>query len=81
MHVHRHEIVGVVKEVGSEVDGFEVGQQIGVGCLVRSCLSCHSCSDGLEQFCPSAVFTYNSFDIDGKATQGGYSTELVCDRK
>ncbi|KAG0588411.1 hypothetical protein KC19_2G241100 [Ceratodon purpureus] len=76
-----HEVVGVVKEVGSEVDDFKVGQLIGVGCMVHSCHSCESCDNGLEQFCPKVVWTYNSVDTDGTPTYGGYSGELVCNRK
>lgn len=77
----RHEVVGVVKEVGSDVDDFKVGQAIGVGCMVHSCHSCESCGSGLEQFCPRVVWTYNAVDQDGNPTYGGYSGELVCDRK
>ena len=63
------------------MDDFEVGQPIGVGCMVHSCHSCESCVNGLEQFCPKVVWTYNSVDQDGTPTYGGYSAELVCNRK
>ena len=36
----RHEIVGVVTAVGSEVEDFKVGQLAGVGCMVNSCRTC-----------------------------------------
>ncbi|KAI5324994.1 hypothetical protein L3X38_034067 [Prunus dulcis] len=32
-----HEIVGVMTEVGSRVQKYEVGDKVGVGCLVGSC--------------------------------------------
>src|SRR3982750_4021209 len=32
-----HEIVGVVAEVGSEVTLHQVGDRVGVGCMVNSC--------------------------------------------
>ena len=32
-----HEIVGVVAAVGAEVTGTEVGDTVGVGCMVNSC--------------------------------------------
>ncbi|KAL0008729.1 hypothetical protein SO802_010231 [Lithocarpus litseifolius] len=35
----RHEIVGVVTEVGSKVQKFKVGDKVGIGCLVGACLS------------------------------------------
>lgn len=38
-----HEIAGVVEQVGSKVKHFRVGDHVGVGCLVDSCLHCDSC--------------------------------------
>jgi D-arabinose 1-dehydrogenase-like Zn-dependent alcohol dehydrogenase len=77
----RHEIVGVVTEVGAEVEAFKVGQHVGVGCIVRSCRTCHSCELGLEQYCPEMVWSYNSIDADGTLTEGGYSTAIVCNQR
>ncbi|XP_073394662.1 probable cinnamyl alcohol dehydrogenase isoform X2 [Physcomitrium patens] len=76
-----HEVVGVMKEVGCEVADFKVGQTTGVRCMVWSCQTCESCDDGLEQYCPKKIWTYNGVDTDGTPTYGGYSTEMVCDRK
>jgi D-arabinose 1-dehydrogenase-like Zn-dependent alcohol dehydrogenase len=75
-----HEIVGVVTEVGAEVETFKVGQHVGVGCIVHSCRACHSCQLGLEQYCPEMVWTYNSIDADGTLTEGGYSTAIICNQ-
>ncbi|MDE2223050.1 MAG: NAD(P)-dependent alcohol dehydrogenase [Candidatus Omnitrophica bacterium] len=73
-----HEIVGKVTAVGSKVKRFKAGDKVGVGCLVDSCRECEDCKDGLEQFCCKPVFTYNSFEKDGKTlVQGGYSTKIV----
>ncbi|WP_413569525.1 NAD(P)-dependent alcohol dehydrogenase [Bdellovibrio sp. HCB117] len=74
-----HEIVGKVTAVGASVKKFKVGDRVGVGCMVDSCLSCPSCSEGLEQFCEQGMIgTYNSMEKDGKTvTQGGYSTKIV----
>jgi D-arabinose 1-dehydrogenase-like Zn-dependent alcohol dehydrogenase len=77
----RHEIVGVVTEVGAEVETFKVGQHVGVGCIVHSCRACHSCQLGLEQYCPEMVWTYNSIDADGTLTEGGYSTAIICNQR
>ncbi|MBK5306890.1 MAG: NAD(P)-dependent alcohol dehydrogenase [Frankiaceae bacterium] len=73
-----HEIAGVVAEVGSDVSTYAVGDRVGVGCLVNSCRECDNCKRGLEQYClGKAVGTYNSIDVDGTPTYGGYSKEVV----
>jgi uncharacterized zinc-type alcohol dehydrogenase-like protein len=38
-----HEITGVVEQVGKSVKNFRVGDHVGVGCLVDSCLTCTPC--------------------------------------
>lgn len=77
-----HEIVGEVLAVGTEVSKFQVGDHVGVGCMVDSCHDCQSCKDHQEQFCAAgAVFTYNGVDkYLGGPTFGGYSKELVVDQ-
>jgi len=74
-----HEIVGVVKKLGSRVTRFKVGDKVGVGCLVDSCLDCPSCREGLEQYCENGfVGTYNSVEKDKKTpTYGGYAKEVI----
>jgi len=74
-----HEIVGRVRAVGPEVSKFGAGDLVGVGCMVDSCLTCPSCSEGLEQFCENGfVATYNSPDkVTGDNTYGGYSDSIV----
>lgn len=75
-----HEIVGVVAEVGSGVTRHQVGDRVGVGCLVNSCRECESCRNGDEQYCQrGGVPTYAGRDRDGSTTQGGYSTHVVVD--
>jgi uncharacterized zinc-type alcohol dehydrogenase-like protein len=77
-----HEIVGRVTRVGNQVKAFKEGQLVGVGCMVDSCRTCHSCREGLEQYCEvGATFTYGSPDKkSGGITQGGYSNLLVVDQ-
>lgn len=75
-----HEIVGKVTKVGAAVQKFQVGDTVGVGCMVDSCRTCPDCQDGLEQYCSKgAVFTYNSPDphISGQMTYGGYAQSIV----
>lgn len=73
-----HEIAGVVSAVGEEVTKFKVGDRVGVGCLVNSCGECEQCQAGMEQNCLNGnVGTYNSTDVDGTITQGGYAEKVV----
>ncbi|ACR30450.1 NAD(P)-dependent alcohol dehydrogenase [Burkholderia glumae] len=76
-----HEIVGRVTAVGPEVSRFKAGDLVGVGCLVDSCRTCASCSEGLEQYCENGfVGTYNGQDrVTGDITFGGYSSQVVVD--
>jgi len=74
-----HEIFGRVTAVGAEVSKFQVGQRVGVGCLVDSCRSCATCSMHQEQYCKNMVLTYNTRLPNGDVTYGGYSTNIVVD--
>ncbi|KAL6954978.1 cinnamyl-alcohol dehydrogenase [Sarracenia purpurea var. burkii] len=74
-----HEIVGVVTEVGSKVQKVKVGDKVGVGCLVGSCLSCDSCVNHLENYCPKPIYSLNSFYYDGTPSYGGFSDVMVVD--
>ena len=73
-----HEIVGVVAEIGSEVTLHQLGDRVGVGCMVNSCRECENCLSGDENYCLNGnTGTYASRDLDGTITQGGYSTHIV----
>lgn len=73
-----HEIVGTVAEVGADVTDHAVGDVVGVGCFVDSCLECEACRDGEEQFCSKGVVqTYSAEGYDGEVTHGGYSQQVV----
>ena len=78
-----HEIVGHVSAVGNAVTGFEVGETVGVGCLVGSCQKCSACAEGLEQYCEKGIIgTYNGPTLDPPGhTLGGYSQRIVVDEK
>ena len=77
-----HEIIGRVVEVGAAVKGFQVGDEVGVGCLVDSCRTCGPCKQGLEQYCElGATGTYAGTEkVIGGPTFGGYSNSIVVDQ-
>ena len=74
-----HEIIGRVVSVGAAVTRFNVGEHVGIGCMVDSCQHCSPCVQGLEQYCEQGhTLTYGSKDrIDGLPTYGGYSEKIV----
>lgn len=77
-----HEIVGIVSRVGDSVEGFTIGQRVGVGCMVDSCRECDSCLEGFEQYCEAGnIGTYGAADRrnGGTITQGGYAQGIVVD--
>ena len=77
-----HEIVGRVTAVGDAVKKFKAGDLVGVGCMVDSCRTCPSCSEGMEQYCQGPVGftgTYNGPVMGGPNTFGGYSAAITVD--
>jgi len=74
-----HEIVGTVMRVGSGVTKYKVGDTVGVGCFVDSCLHCSNCNNDLENYCENGnTQTYNAQSQDKKSiTLGGYSSHIV----
>ena len=73
-----HEIVGRVSAVGAHVSGHQVGDLVGVGCLVDSCQHCAECDDGLENYCDGMIGTYNFPTPDAPGwTLGGYAEKIV----
>lgn len=76
-----HEIAGIVSQIGKEVTKFKVGDTVGIGCMVDSCMECESCKNGEEQYCEKGetLFTYGYPDENSptKITQGGYSNNIV----
>jgi uncharacterized zinc-type alcohol dehydrogenase-like protein len=77
-----HEIAGIVEEVGDGVAKYAVGDRVGVGCMVDSCRECENCLAGYEQYClRGMVGTYGAIGVDGRYTDGGYSTHIVVDER
>jgi len=67
-----HEVVGIVREVGSAVRNVAVGDRVGVGWQCGSCNHCEWCRSGLEHLCTEA---------QGTCVQrhGGFADYLVAD--
>mmetsp|Transcript_77943 Transcript_77943/g.170744 ORF Transcript_77943/g.170744 Transcript_77943/m.170744 type:complete len:407 (+) Transcript_77943:99-1319(+) len=84
-----HELAGVCIAVGEKVTKVKVGDHVGVGCMVDSCLECKECLAGNEQKCKKMVQTYNQEDRSGRAatypqgghTLGGYTSKFVVHEK
>ena len=62
-----HELAGIAVAVGADVRGVAVGDPVGVGCLVDSCLECAACEEGRENLCRKRVGTYGGEDTSGRA--------------
>lgn len=65
-----HQIVGRVAALGSRVDGFAVGDRVGVAWLNRTCGVCEYCVAGRENLCEKALFT-------GWTVDGGYAEYAI----
>ncbi|GAB2772343.1 putative zinc-type alcohol dehydrogenase-like protein [Hymenobacter luteus] len=78
-----HEVIGRVVRAGSAVTTFQVGDVVGVGCMIDSCGTCAPCQEKEENYCEGPVSwtaTYNGYmkpDGSGYNTYGGYSTDIV----
>jgi propanol-preferring alcohol dehydrogenase len=65
-----HQIVGRVAALGSRVEGFAIGDRVGVAWLNRTCGVCEFCLAGRENLCEQAMFT-------GWTVDGGYAEYAV----
>jgi len=75
-----HEMIGIVTEIGADVEGAAVGDAVGVGCIADSCRVCKSCSVGDEHYCDTGfTLSFNSKDREGKVNYGGYASDYVVD--
>ncbi|KAI1801244.1 GroES-like protein [Daldinia bambusicola] len=76
-----HEIVGKAVKVGSKVKDVKVGDRVGVGAQIWSCLKCTQCKSDNENYCPSQVDTYGApypkeADPNETLSQGGFSSHI-----
>jgi propanol-preferring alcohol dehydrogenase len=67
-----HEIVGLVDALGPEVEGWHIGQRVGVPWLGHACGHCRYCGEGRENLCDAPLFT-------GYTRDGGFATHVVAD--
>lgn len=65
-----HQIVGRVTAMGSLVDGFKIGDRVGLAWLNRTCGKCEHCLANRENLCDQALFT-------GWSVDGGYAEYAV----
>lgn len=71
-----HEIVGKAVRVGDNVRDIKVGDRVGVGAQIGSCMNCRECKSGYENYCTKGVNTYNGVYPDGVVSHGGYATAI-----
>jgi propanol-preferring alcohol dehydrogenase len=69
-----HEIVGRVEEIGARVEGFQVGDRVGIPWLGWTCGECEYCLTSRENLCERAQFT-------GYTIDGGYAEFTVVDAR
>lgn len=69
-----HEIVARVAGLGPDVQGWRLGQRVGVPWLGWTCGQCHFCTSGRENLCDRARFT-------GYQLDGGYAEYTLADAR
>lgn len=69
-----HQIVATVEAMGDGIEGFAVGDRVGVPWLGWTCGTCSFCRSGRENLCPKAQFT-------GYQRDGGYAELTVADAR
>lgn len=69
-----HEIIGRVLTIGDNVEGFALGERVGVPWLGHSCGVCPYCRSDRENLCDAPEFT-------GCTRDGGYATHVVADAR
>ncbi|KAF9972955.1 hypothetical protein BGZ73_003848 [Actinomortierella ambigua] len=71
-----HEIIGKVVARGKNAP-HNLGDRVGVGPMIDSCLECDACNSDMNQQCKKMAFTYNDVyktkDKNSAVTYGGYA--------
>ena len=69
-----HEIVGRIDALGTGVEGFAMGQRVGIPWLGHTCGVCSYCRSGAENLCDRPLFT-------GHSRNGGFATVAIADAR
>lgn len=69
-----HEIVGRVAGIGAGVEGFSLGERVGVPWLGATCGICPYCRTQAENLCDRPVFT-------GYTRDGGFASHTIADAR
>ena len=67
-----HEIVGRVDAIGAGVEGFQLGERVGIPWLGHTCGTCSYCLNNQENLCDHPLFT-------GYTRDGGFATATIVD--
>lgn len=71
-----HQIVGIVEVCGDGVEGFNIGQRIGVPWLGGSCGHCFYCLQGQENICDDAQYT--GYQLNGGLAEYCVANSQFC---
>lgn len=69
-----HEVVGIIEQVGDNVDPSVKGRRVGVPWLGSTCNKCWYCQNNLENLCDTPGFT-------GYTLNGGYAEYIAIDNR
>lgn len=69
-----HQIVGTVAAIGTETQGFKIGERVGVPWLQGACGMCSYCLNGRENLCDQAQYT-------GYQLPGGFAEFCVANAR
>lgn len=66
-----HEVIGTITAIGAHIEGFAIGQRVGVGWNSGTCGWCAECRRGNGFACETIQ------DVTGVYRDGGYATHMV----
>lgn len=65
-----HQVVGRVEAVGADVNGYSMGDRVGIAWIFSSCGTCRYCREGNENLCAD-------FKATGRDANGGYAETMT----
>jgi alcohol dehydrogenase len=69
-----HEVIGTIEALGSDTDGWAVGERVGIGWFPGSCGYCGHCRRGETFACD------NVHGATGVSRDGGYASHMLADK-